>query len=752
MPAFGHWGHLRLLERIGRGAFGEVYRAWDTRLDREVALKLLPAPAAKGGLASSIIHEGRLLARVKHPNVVTIYGAEQIDDRIGLWMEFVRGRTLEQVVAEKGVFTATDTARVGIEICRAVSAVHHAGLLHRDIKAHNVVLADDGRVVLMDFGTGQELESPSSTDLAGTPLYLAPEVLQGDAATVQSDIYSLGVLLFRLISGSYPVQASTTRDLRLAHERNERTTLTASHPEVPGSLVRVIERATAPLAERRYQTADALCENLVKVNQRRGVPWFYAAAAAAVVLGGWLALSILNRNGPHGNLTTKHPVIAVLPFENLSDETDSEQFADGLTYEIHRSLAGIEGLELRSATSSFAFKNKRRDLADIGKQLDVDYVLEGSILKSGNTLRVSPRLTRVAGDTTVWAHTFDREIREVFAALDDISLATVNALRLKLGRGQRRYETDPELYSQFLTARGLLGRRHPDNSRKAAAIFEAIVAKDPSFAPAWAGLASAAAGATRLARREEPQAIDPRMEPAALKAIQIDPLLAEAHAAMGSVHGRRRDWANAQRSFLTALELNPTLTTTHTDFVLGALLPMGRVSEALHRLEEARRLDPLSLDVRTFLVLVQTDAERYKDAIESSQWVLAQDPDYPYAQLWLGRALCLAGRTDEALRVLERLNAEGRNPYVAYLYAVTGRRDEAEAMVAKNSDTPHRQMLIYAGLGDKDRAFEALERAVDQNWWRAATWMIRPEMAILRGDPRVADLRKKMGLPPMEDR
>jgi TolB-like protein len=754
VPAFGCWGHLRLLERIGRGAFGEVYRAWDTRLDREVALKLMPAGRASvPGAASSIIHEGRLLARVRHPNVVTIYGAEQIDDRIGLWMEFVRGGTLEQVLEEKGVFSAADATRVGVEICRAVSAVHGAGLLHRDIKAHNVMLADDGRVVLMDFGTGRELEDGSSVDLAGTPLYLAPEILRGQIATVQSDIYSLAVLLFHLISGSYPVQAATTQELRRAHERNERVDLQSVRPETPSSLARIIERAIDPLADGRYENADALMSDLVSLTRRSGrrSVLYAAAAAATIIVVSWLALTVAGRQPVNATLTAKAPVIAVLPFENLSKEAGSEEFADGLTYEIHRNLAAIEGLELRSATSSFTFKDKQRDLADIDKQLDVDYVLEGSILISASKMRVSPRLVRVAGDTIVWANTFDREIKEVFAIQDEISLAIVNALRLRLGRGQRRYETAPNVYYEFLKARGLRSMRHPDNAFKAAAIFEAIVARDPAFAPAWAGLASAAADATRHQPREQMPPVDPRMEPAAVTALRIDPLLAEAHAAMGSVYARNRDWANAQKSFLEALDLNPSLTTTHTDYVLSTLLPMGKVTDALHVLETAQRIDPLSLDVRRVLALVQVDAERYNEAIESSRWVLARDPKFPYADLWLSRALIFVGRPNEALPLLENRSSEGNWGYLGYLYAVTGRRDEAETLAAKLAGSPSWQMLIYGGLGDKERAFEALERTAAVNWLRAATWMLHPEMAVLRGDPRLNDLRKKLGVPPLEN-
>ena len=242
------WSHLRLVERIGRGAFGEVYRAWDTRLDREVALKLLPADRSPGNpVASSIIHEGRLLAKVRHPNVVTIYGAEQIGDQIGLWMEFVRGHTLEQILDQRKVVSATEAVDIGLELCRAVSAVHGAGLLHRDIKGHNVMRAEDGRIMLMDFGTGRELHDDASSDLAGTPLYLAPEVLQRQQATVRSDIYSLGVLLYHLVTGSYPVQARTVREIRRAQELGERTAIQTARSDVPSKLASVIERAIEPV-------------------------------------------------------------------------------------------------------------------------------------------------------------------------------------------------------------------------------------------------------------------------------------------------------------------------------------------------------------------------------------------------------------------------------------------------------------------------------------------------------------------------
>jgi serine/threonine-protein kinase len=303
------WGHLRLFERVGRGSSGDVFRAWDTQLDREVALKLLPAATSSRavvdavspftmvlGDAQSIIREGRLLAKVRHPNVVTIHGAAQIGDRVGLWMEFIQGYTLEQLIQKNGPFPSVGVIAIGIEVCRAVSAVHDAWLLHRDIKAHNVMRATDGRIVLMDFGTGRELNAVVTPGVAGTPLYLAPELLRQQSATVQSDVYSVGVLLYHLASGTYPVRGDSVPGLRAAHDRGERVPLRVAAPETGARLARIVDQAIDPRPERRFQTAAALGAALLQLQRHeRRKPLLYAAGIIAAIAAIGIAAWGLNR-------------------------------------------------------------------------------------------------------------------------------------------------------------------------------------------------------------------------------------------------------------------------------------------------------------------------------------------------------------------------------------------------------------------------------------------------------------------------
>jgi TolB-like protein len=538
---------------------------------------------------------------------------------------------------------------------------------------------------------------------------------------------------------------------------------------VPSKLARVIERAIDPRPERRYQSADALAADLAALQPRpRFVRLAYAAgvAAASILVAGmgWevagrqvessrtpsallAGFAGLNSVGAVNVSPAERPIIAVLPLQNLSAEPDSDYFADGLTDEIIRNLAVIKGLEVRSRTSSFAFKDKPRNLRAIGQQLAVNLVVEGSIMRSGSKLRINAQLIQIAGDVPLWAEQFDRELKDVFAIQNEISSAIVNKLRLTLGTGQRRYETNLEAYELYLTARAVVARRGTASAKKAAELFEQVIARDPAFAPAYAGLVDAYAFMSMGIRGVSFETALARMRPAAVKAVEIDPLLAEAHAAMGLLHSRERDWENAQRSFQRAIELNPSLTRTYTNYVTSTLVPLGRVDEAMRLLEEALRADPLSLDVRRELAMVQIMAGRYEEAIANLERVRAVDPSFPFADLFLARALTFGGRLAEALPLWEtRKDDPGWQFWMAYAYVMAGRRAEVERMAATH-DHPYRRAIIYAALGDKDRALVALDRAADVLPQRVGLLLMYPEMAPLRGDPRFAAVRRKLGLP-----
>jgi TolB-like protein/tetratricopeptide (TPR) repeat protein len=744
----GSWGPLRLLQKIGHGAYGEVFRAWDTRLDREVALKLLLPGHPRSGLPiSSIIHEGRLLARVRHPNVVTIYGAEQINDRIGLWMELVGGRSLEQALDEGAPFSAAETARIGTEICRAVSAVHRAGLLHRDIKAHNVMLADDGRVVLMDFGAGRDVGDRSTSDLAGTPLYLAPEILAGGAATPQSDIYSLGVLLYHMLTGSYPTQRTTVPDVRNARGRNER---------VRQPFARVIKRACDPRPERRYRDVDALCRDLAAFQQPATMKRMqYGLAMTAAVL--LVALAVpdvrlrLASDQRSLGAPVEGPVIVVLPFRNLGTEPGSDLLVDSLTAGLIQQLGIIDGLKVTFQQSSFRLRDKRRDPPGIGKHLPVNLVVDGSAQLSAGGLVIHVALLPVTGGPPVWADTLTREIGsagDLTDVLTEIARTIVNKLRLKLGPTQRRYDTDIATYVTYLRARALRDMRL-SKAREAIPLFEEVIRRDPSFAPAYAALAATYGDLTMSWPSPDSFPLAPReamvrMAPLSERAFEIDPMLAEAHVAKAYMYALARRWVDAEASFRHAIKLDPTITAVYGDFVLSTLEPWGRLDEALTTLQSALELDPLSLDLRNVLSRIQLSAGQFDAALANCRRVVAEDPDFPFAEEYCARALAAKGRTNEALALFSKRRLSNEHG-IGYVYAITGRRAEAEELAARNSHLPNRQALIYAGLGDMDRAFEALERLAVLNPRRAGAYLNYPELRTLRGDPRSQTLRRKLG-------
>jgi serine/threonine-protein kinase len=457
-----------------------------------------------------------------------------------------------------------------------------------------------------------------------------------------------------------------------------------------------------------------------------------ALAGLAVALGviGWRLVR-----------QTSTPIaIAVLPFENVSHDPANDYFADGLTDELIRNLSIIDGLSPRSRTSSFAFKGKPRNVREAGTELAADYILEGSVLRAGQQLRINAQLIRVRDDFPIWSGKFDRELTDVFAIQDEISLGIVNSLRLKLGGGRRRYETSVEAYDSYLRARAF--EIHFGLDDPVIGLYEEAIAKDGSFAPAYAGLAAAYAytSATfpNLDRRDD-QLV--KMRAAAEKAISLDPLLAEGHVALAMAYARDGQWEQSEKSFRHAIELDPSRSASYDVFAMYLLLVVGRSEEALHQLRVAERIDPLSSEVQNRLAYVLISGGHFDEAASHCEKLSA---DYHQRSECLGRARLGQGRTGEAIQILATTANQG---YLGYAYARAGRRDDAEKVAAEIAPNPFNQALVFAGLGDRDRTLDALERMDVLGPVRIGRALTFPEFAFVRGDPRIKALRKKVGLP-----
>jgi tetratricopeptide (TPR) repeat protein len=397
---------------------------------------------------------------------------------------------------------------------------------------------------------------------------------------------------------------------------------------------------------------------------------------------------------------------------------------------------------VRSRTSSFVFKNAPRNLGEVGKQLAVDYIVEGSVLREGRRLRINAQLVRARDDFMLWSGRFDRELTDIFAIQDEISGGIVNNLRLRLGHTRRRYETSMEAYDLYLQAQAI-----PVQGRSGIVrigTFEQAIAKDPSFAPAYAGLGSAYAMRSIAFPEDHPPDELQKMRAAAEKAIELDPLLAEAHEALALVYSRYGQWKQAEKSFRYALQLNPNRSTTYTDFSLYLLRVLGRNNEAIQLLRTAERADPLSPEVQSALGFLLIAAGRFNEATEHCHKMSADDT---LKKVCLARIQLGQGKFSEAIQLLvEEDRNSARRGFLGYAYARAGRRDQAEKMAA-TSDNANENALIFAGLGDKERTLEALDEMAKLGPQRIGTYLNLPELGFLRGDPRLKAFRQKVGLP-----
>ena len=475
--------------------------------------------------------------------------------------------------------------------------------------------------------------------------------------------------------------------------------------------------------------AETKSENQTKTQTRSRPLWLIGAVALAVTLVGASWWWFQCRSAPI--------TIAVLPLTSLSADPANEYFADGLTDELIRDLSIIDGLAVRSHTSSFVFKGKPRNIRDAGEQLQAEYILEGSVLRSGQQLRIIAQLVRIRDDFPLWSGRFDRELTDVVAIQDEISRGIVNSLRLKLGQGRRRYETSVEAYDLYLRERSLVvpgGQLPPGVRRHSPLPFLDVIAKDPGFAPAYAGLAEAY---SRLASNGDAQPDDVvKMRAMAEHALQLDPLLEEAHEALGDVYARDGQWSQAEASFRRAIELNPNSSEARLEFVTHYLWPLGRLDESVQQLREAEKADPLSPAVQFEYGALLLSAGRFSEASGHCK----RSSNVAECQ---GRVLLAEGKIDDAIRTLA---TAPNTRYLGYAYGRAGRREEVDKLAAVSSGALQ-QVLIHAGLGDRDGTFDALERMTKLGPARIGLTLTLPELNFLRGDPRLKALRLKVGLP-----
>ena len=751
----GKIAHYRILRQLGRGAMGEVYLAEDTKLRRRVALKVLPAEMVEQEeRLERFRREARIVAALNHPSIVTVYSVDEVDGVHFFTMELVDGETLAQVL-EGGGLEADRLFSLAEALVDGLAAAHGKGVTHRDLKPANIMVTRDGRLKILDFGLArmqEPSEVASDSDettsarteagaLMGTFHYMSPEQLRGQPADPRSDVFATGIILYEMATGRHPFAADTSAGRIASILRDPPEEISGLALRLPGGFGGLIAHCLEKDPDRRPQSGAELLEELRRAWASETEPRSDAALDS----------------------------LAVLPLIDLSEERNQEYFCDGITEEIMQALAKVRGLRVAARSSAFRFKGPTVDVKEVGRKLGVSAVLEGSVRKAGDRLRIGVQLVRVADGYNVWTERFDRQLKDVLALQDDIAKRVAESLGVELAggsdaRGPARQALSLDAYNSYLRARHLLNKRTRSTLEESIELFQQVVDVDPAYASAHSGLADAYAllgiyGAlpARLAM--------PRAKAAAERALAIDGLLPEAHVSLACVESLHdRAWADAESRFLRALELDPSSSVGHQWYATQNLLPRGRFGEAMDHLREAERLDPLSPVIHASLGLALYFEERYEEAVARLREVLSLERRFAMARLFLGRALCEMGRHEESLAELERSVelSEGSIEAHAALgnaLARAGRQDEAEAIRDRLGEedgdayvSPSLIAQIETGLGRLDSAMELLEEGLEERAVDLAWVAVRPVFKGLRGESRFGELVDKLALPPRAER
>jgi serine/threonine-protein kinase len=729
--------HYELIERIAEGGMGVIYRARDTRLDREVALKFLsPSLRASEPELEQFLQEARAISRLNHPNIATIYAVEEDRGERFLAFEYLAGGSLADYIANApGPIPVNQLLTWAALIGRALAHAHRHGIIHRDVKPQNVLLTTDQVVKLTDFGLAEFSEKQHGRDgqTGGTAAYMSPEQAQETKTDHRTDMYSFGVLLYELASGTVPFVDPHFDVVLYDVVNTEPPSLREKRPSLPPGFVAIVERLLQKDPADRYERMEDVVA----------------------------AIEAISRPETRQPTAGVEPTVAVLPLVDMSPQQDQEYFCDGLTEETILALSSVKGLRVVSKTSSFRFKGAAYDVADIGPRLGVDSILEGSVKKAGDRLRVTVQLIRVSDGAHLWFQRYDRGVEDVFAIQDEISQSIAQALKLQLTAKPTRRAVDAYAYTLYLEGRYCLSQRTPVMLDRALKRFKEAVRKDPTLAAAYAGMAEVRIllGGGQFPGNGARVILDQARQAAAM-ALELDPSLAEAHTAMALVHYRRDlAWNEAEAEFRRAIELNPNYATAHHQYAMFLAMHL-RLEEARKEIAIAHELDPLSLIISTAVGRVLHFSRRYEEAIEQCKRTIALDDKFAPAYFDLAVSYMTIGDLDNAIAAIERMHELDQNPLrhnmmMAFVHAEKGEKAVAlewkerfMALAGQMHVPPTLFALLEGRFGNLDEAMEILEQAIENHDSTLVYLQCESSWDPIRSHPRYPKVLAKLGFQP----
>lgn len=775
--------HYRILRELGTGGMGVVYEAEDLKLKRRVALKFLPEKLASNPDAlMRFKREAQSASALNHPNICTIYDIEEYEGKTFISMELMEGQTLREWINAKPA--PSQWLGLAIQIIDALGVAHQKGIIHRDIKPSNIFVNERGQAKILDFGLAKAIAPKGnliSADLPtqsineqltgagitmGTLGYMSPEQLRGKEIDARSDLFSFGIVLFELATGGHhPFPGKTTGEILESIFTRDAIPASELNPAIPQGIVKIISKALQKDPDKRYQSAVQLREDLEnfhsgaaqithkkkpQISLKRFIP-FAAIVIIAVLFLSWFTQRTAKQSKPE-----HQPSIAVLPFVNMSGDASNEYFSDGLSEEILNVLAQVKGLNVVARTSSFEFKGKNDDLRTIGQKLNASTILEGSVRKNGNQVRITAQLISAKDGYHLWSQTYDRELNDIFEVQRNIAQSVSDALKIELltssGSAPSTHATNPQAYTATLQGRFLTEKRTKEALDEAVKSFELALEIDPKYAMAWDGLALARIAQTTSGYVPQDEGYRTARE-AAEKALQIDDQLAEAHSTIGIIYlWHNWDWATAKKYFERAYALNPgsALVLRRTALFYFSV---GPAEKALELTRKAVSLDPLSPTAYNNLGSMALAANRVKEAEAAYKKSLDLRPENGTTRTSLARVYLQQKRYTEAKAEFEKLPADSPwrlygTALVAHALGHTKEADEAlQTYIEKRKDISTYQIAqIYAYRGEADQAMQWLERAYQLHDQGLAEIKYNQFLSTLKGNPQYDAFLRKMNL------